>query len=198
MSELPVNAELVGRRVCNPARPEWGVGTVLRVQATVIGGRPVQRVSVQFATGHRHLVVPPARLTAPQPERGREAGWLDQVAGRTPDDRLTELPAEVLECLGTPAQRIAALAPLYEHDEGPTSLTRWALRQARVADALTHWSRDELLVAFRRFCDARDSHLRRLAALLVQKEGREALRDVLVGFPGPIRAAMEAALRRPV
>lgn len=200
MMELEINAQLVGCKVCNPARPEWGVGTVLRVQSTTVGGRTVQRVSVQFATGHRQLVAPPARLVEPQvqdqPER--EAGWLTQLAGQAPDDRLVQLPASVRDVLGTPAQRIVALGPMYDYDEQPTSLSAWARRQAEVADPLSLWSRDELLVAFRRFCIERDTHLRMLAALLVDKEGREALACVLAELPEARRAAVTIALQRAI
>ena len=83
MPELEYNAELVGRRVCNPSRPEWGLGTVLRVQTTLADGQTVHRVSVQFATGHRTILIPPGRLAEPQDEPQRAAGWLDHsAAGR--------------------------------------------------------------------------------------------------------------------
>jgi hypothetical protein len=198
MPELEIGPEIVGEQVVNPLRPEWGVGTVLRVQSTTVSGSPQHRVSVQFATGHRVLVAPPARLATPEPEAQRKAGWLDEIAGQTLDDRLVELPAELREFLGTPAQRIVAMAPLYAHDETPESLIKWARRQANVADPLTHWTRDELLIAFRAFCMERDSALRVAAALLKQKEGSEALVGLLDDQSGPIAEGMRAALRKPI
>ncbi len=198
MSDLPVNAALVGRKVRNPARPEWGDGEVLRVQATTVGGQPVHRVSVQFVTGHRMLVVPPARLVEPAPEQQRAAGWLDTLGKRTLDDRLVNLPVSVREFIGTPAQRVALLASLYTYDEEPASLVQWARRQADVADPLSQWSRDELMVAFREFCMERDSALRHAAALVKQKAGPAALERVLADLPDAVRPAMLAALRRPI
>jgi hypothetical protein len=198
MPELAIDDGLIGHRVAVPDRPEWGIGTVLRVLSTNAGAQPVHRVSIQFATGHRVLLVPPARLIEPQPELERAAGWLDTLAGRTVDDRLVSLPASVTEFLGTPAQRIRVLAALYEHTEEPASLIHWARRQAHVADPLSHWSRDELLVAYRKFCTERDSTLRVAAALYKQAEGPEALAAVLASFPEPIAAEMRAALRRPI
>jgi len=198
MPELAIDDGLIGHRIAVPDRPEWGVGTVLRVQSTSAGEHPVHRVSIQFATGHRVLLVPPARLIEPQPEVERAAGWLDTLAGRTADDRLVNLPTSVTEFLGTPVQRIAVLTPLYEFTEEPASLIRWARRQANVADPLSHWSRDELLVAYRKFCLERDSTLRVAAALYKQAEGPEALAAVLAAFPEPVATEMRAALRRPI
>ena len=196
MSDLEVTPELLGSRVCLPSRPEWGSGEVLRVQATHLGGQPVHRVSIQFPTGHRTVVVPPGRLALPISESEREAGWLDQIGGMTLDDRLTRLQAESREILGTPARRLAALAPLFELSAEGTGLVRWAMRQANVADPLSLWSRDELMLAFKAFCDERDAHLRLVATLLKQAEGAEALSAALDEMPEHVSSAMTEALRR--
>lgn len=198
MPGIVISRELVGRRVRVASRPEWGAGTVLRVQETRVGDYPVHRVSIQFPTGHRQIVVPPARLIPPEEEPQRQAGWLDTLAGRTLDDRLTQVPPETRDVLGTPAQRLAAVLPLYEHGEEPSALVQWARRQANVADPLSHWSRDELLLAFRRFCLERDALLRVLAAQLKQSEGPEALQRTLEGLPDTIREGVLAALHRPL
>ncbi len=197
-TELRVDETLVGRRVVNLARPEWGSGTVLRVQPASYEGRPAWRVSIQFATGHRALLSPPARLGPERPEPQRDAGWLEQAAGRTLDDRLLRLPASVLEVLGTLEQRIAAAIELYHYDEQPESLLTWARRQAGVADPLSHWSRDELLVAFRRFCAERDSHLRVLLAKLRQQQGPDAVARIVDALPEPLAERVRAALARPI
>lgn len=198
MSDLKVHAKLVGRRVAVPNRPEWGHGTVLRVQSTLVNGQPRHRVSVQFPTGHRTLQVPPARLIEPPPEPKRAAGWLDSIGHQAPDDRLVRLPPAATQHIGTHAQRLAALAPLYEYTEDPSALVRWARRQANLADPLSLWTRDELLVAFRTFCMERDSALRVAAARLKHAEGPDALAEALDALPEPAAAGMRAALRRPI
>lgn len=198
MSDLTIGPELVGQQVCVPHRPEWGVGKVLRVQTTTVAGQPQHRVSIHFATGHRQLVVPPASLAPPQAEQQREAGWLDSIAGHTLDERLTQVPPAIRDLLGTPAQRIAALIPLYEWQNEPAVLVQWARRQANVADPLSHWSRDELALAFSQFCIERDSHFRMLAARIKDKHGTEALAEALAGLPEHVRDDMWAALRRPI
>ncbi len=197
-AELPVDGSLVGRMVCNPARPEWGAGKVVRVQSATVGGRPVRRVSVQFATGHRVMVIPPGRLAEPTEEPEREAGWLEQVAGATPDDRLRQLPADLAGPALNAVERVRALAGLYELDEEPATVLKWARRQANVADPLSLWSRDELLVAFRAFCQERDSALRMAAAKLCERQGAESLRELLEGFSEGVREGVVEALRKPL
>ena len=159
-ADLEITPELVGRRVCNPTRPEWGDGPVLRVQTTEVGGQTVHRVSVQFATGHRTLVIPPGRLRDPDGGPQREAGWLDKAAKTTIDDRLATLPAAVREFLGTASQRLVVLSRLYELNDDPAALLRWARSQTGVADPLALWTRDELRASFDEFCRRRDKLLR--------------------------------------
>lgn len=197
-TELEIGPGLVGRRVSLPARPEWGIGTVMRVQSTTVAGQPRHRVSVQFAVGHRTLTVPPARLTEPAPEPQRQPSWLETVGGQALDDALSRLPGHVAEFLGTPAQRMAMLAQFYTYTEDPASLSKWARAQTGAADPLALWSRDELLVAFRRFCDERDAEFRVAAAKLKQAADQAALDEVLAAQPEPLRSAMRAALQRPL
>lgn len=196
MSDIQITPALVGQRVCVPSRPEWGAGTVLHVQSTTANGHPLHRVSIQFPTGHRTLVVPPAVLAEPQAEPERAAGWLDTLGKRTLDDRLASLPESATQCLGGPAERITTLAVLYAYTDDPGSLEQWARRQAQVADPLSQWSRDELAVAFRAFCTERDSVLRVAAALLRQKDGPEAVEELLGGFEPAVTARMWQALAR--
>ena len=195
MSDLEINDGLVGWRVCNPIRPEWGVGTVLRVQSTLVDGQPVHRVSVQFATGHRTIVVPPGRLAEPQAEPQRAAGWLDQLGRQTLDDRLTTLPESVRQFLGTATQRLIVLARLYTLDEDGAALLKWARSQTGVADPLAHWTRDEIRAAFDEFCRRRNALLRELAATLRQTQGPAAVRAALAEVPDDARERMLVVLQ---
>lgn len=194
MADVEINADLVGCRVCTPGRPEWGAGTVLRVQSTTVNGQPVHRVSVQFATGHRTLVVPPARLAVPEGEPQREAGWLDRVGKQTVDDRLAVLPEAVREFLGTSAQRLVVLARLYELEEDSAGLLRWARSQTGVADPLSLWTRDEIRAAFEVFCRRRDDLLREAVTALRRTMGAAAVTDALAEVPDQARQRMLAVL----
>lgn len=198
MEDLIISPNLVGKTVCNATRPEWGLGTVLRVQPARVNGQTVQRVFVQFTVGHRVLLSPPARLTAPAPEPQRQAGWLEGLGKTTLDDRLRKLPDDVLQVLGPPRERLAAVLPLYGITEDSDSLLLWARRQTGIGDPLSHWSRDELLVALQFFCRERDAHFRNLAALIKQKEGPDELRAWISEIPAEYQPAALAALRSPI
>jgi hypothetical protein len=197
MEELDPTLGHAGAKVRNVARPEWGVGTVVRVQPARVGGRPAQRVSVQFATGCRTLLVPPARLVVAGPEPGRATGWLDTVGRTTLDDKLRGLPESVTALLA-PRERLAALISLYAVTEEPGALLRWARVQTGVADPLAHWTRDELRVALRDFCRARDVCLRETAALLKRAAGLQALEEIVGAVPSALSQPVRAALRRPI
>jgi hypothetical protein len=194
MSELPVDVGLVGREVRSAARPEWGVGKVLRVQRVRGGDAPVFRVSVQFAVGHRMLLAPPARLLHPEPEAQRDPGWLESLGGTTLDDLLRDLPESITQQLAAPADRIAALAPLYAHTDDPTSLLKWARSQTGTADPLEHWTRDELQIAFEQFCRARDDRLRAICAPLRRAQGPSAVTELIEQLAPDARARMLHAL----
>ncbi len=195
MADLEISADLVGQVVCNPGRPQWGTGTVLRVQTTMAGGQPQHRVSVQFSVGHKVLLIPPARLARPGTAPTRAGGWLEKAAGTNLDGRLRGLPDFVTDFLGTPRQRLLNLAPLYAVTDEPKSLADWARQQTGVADPLAHWSRDELHQAFGEFCSRRDHALRTAAAVLEKSAaGRDAVARALAGLEAPLRTRMEAVL----
>jgi hypothetical protein len=199
MNELAIDATLVGRKVCVPARSDWGAGTVLKVLSTTVNGAAQQRVTVQFAHATRTLLVPPARLDWPQDEPQRAAaGWIGSIGGGSLDERLRRVPEEILQVLGGIRTRLAAVYPLYAFSDEPKSVQKWARLQTGVGDPLGQWSRDELSVAFEAYCSERDAHLRNLAALLVKAEGREALAGELAGLEREVRERVEGALRRVV
>ena len=194
MSEFEISPALIGQKVCLPSRPEWGVGTVLRVQSTNIHSQPQHRVSIQFTSGHRLLHVPPARLALPGTQPQRESGWLDAAGGEDLDGRLRGLPAFAREFLGTPRQRVIMLAPLFACGAEATELVTWARAQTQVADPLSLWSRDELRSAFEEFCRRRDRFFRAAAADLRRSLGDEAVERALATIEPPLRECMRAAL----
>lgn len=197
MNEIEVNESLRGRTVRNAACPQWGEGKVVRVVPAGQGGALAWRVTVDFSiAGRKTVVCPPARLVEPTREPEREQGWLDTLAGNTLDDRLTQIPERILTSLAPPRERMRLAAPLFAFNDEPKSLITWARGQLGIADPLSRWSRDELAVAFGKFCLERDSWLRNQAALLAQREGRDALHAFLETFPERERTAMRAALAR--
>lgn len=195
---MQIDRSLVGKSVQVPGRPEWGVGRVLRVEPHN-GSAPAARVTIQFPHGTRVMLVPPAVLAEPQQETAEArapTGWLDSLAGKAPDDRLTKVPESILQVLGDPAARFAAVLPLFAYSAQPDSLLRWARSQARVADPLSHWSRDELTVAFGKFVLERDALLREIAARIRMSDGAAALSKLVKQLEEPVKTCVVEALRR--
>ncbi len=75
---------------------------------------------------------------------------------------------------------------------------RWAKSQSKEADPLSHWSKDELHVAFRAFCQNRDDHLRIIIAEAKQSRGPTVVDEALTEVSDPVREAMLEVLRRPI
>ncbi len=198
MQELKLDGSLVGQKVENAARPDWGVGTVTRVQPVHSGPTTAFRVTVQFAHGQKQMLSPPARLIAPRGEQTREQGWLDSIGRRTLDDQLRSIPAEYTDVLGTPAMRLKALVPLFAWEDSPQALEKWARKQTGVGDPLSLWSRDELGVAWTAFCAERDSVLKAVVARVLAGEGRAGLQAILSELEPQARAAIAAVLARPL
>jgi Protein of unknown function (DUF3553) len=193
--------ELVGRKVCVPAAPDWGVGNVLKVLETTVGGQPSFRVTVQFPHAIRTLVVPPAVLGEPVAEDAgpqRTQGWLESFGKGSLDARLRSVPDELARVLGSLPQRLTALLPLYRYSDEAKSLIKWARAQTGVADPLSQWNRDELGEAFRVFAIERDGHFRSLLAQLKSVEGQPAITEFLESVDPELRAAVRAAIDRPV
>lgn len=193
MSESEPAQFAPGQKVCNPARPEWGTGEVIRAIQTESGGAPALRVSVQFPVGLRVVMIPPAQLTAPKAAATREKGWLDSLSKNTLDDRLRSLPSDAVLVLGGFAEKLAALAPLYLYHDDPASIQRWACKQLDIPDPLTMYTRDELHAAFDAFCARRDAHLRQLVAPL-RRGDFETVRAALARIAEPARGRMAAVI----
>ncbi len=196
MADLTVDPSLLGQVVRNPARPEWGDGRVVGVQRVSAAEPPTFRVTVEFHSGRKTLLIPPGRLVTPQDEQRKPAGWIDVLAGNTLDERLCRLPDDVQQTFGAPRQRLDAVLPWYAFGEEPADLLRWARRLTGVMDPLTHWSRDELTRAFAAFCTDRDAHLRAMAGLLRHSSGPEALLEWRGTLPPEIVPAIAVALGR--
>jgi hypothetical protein len=194
--ELEISKSLIGQKVQVPGRADWGVGVVANIQTTNAGGEPRHRVTVRFPHGTKVLVSPPARLIVPQDEPQRQSGWLETLGDGTLDATLRKLPESMVQVLGTLSQRIAAVVPAYAYVDEPRSLAKWARGQTGVADPLSHWSRDELGVAFKAYCSERDAHFRSLCALLRMQEGESAVSELLATLEPSVRDAARGALQR--
>lgn len=170
-----------GDRVRNEGSPEWGVGTVTRVQNLVENGRSCQRLSARFErAGLKTLttavakIVPagdaPAEAAAPVASRNgapktarHDAEDTSHLDGRELKEIFGVLPEATRDPFVSLAERLKATIELYKYEPTGGSLLDWAAVQSRLADPLTRYSRAELEQEFQRFAYERDVQLKKLA-----------------------------------
>ena len=158
-----------GDQIRNTARPEWGVGTVVRLE-------PGGKLAVRFeSAGLKQLdpkVAPLAAASADQP--GMEA-WeppaaaffrSEEVALSTSARQklLIEVMTRLLESVTDPFQpvqaRIRACASLYRFGNDSAGLMGWAVAQTGLQDPMEQLPRHELESLFGRWREVRDRALR--------------------------------------
>ncbi|HMN97163.1 MAG TPA: DUF3553 domain-containing protein [Phycisphaerales bacterium] len=166
-----------GELLRHPQRPEWGQGTVQRVETVSSRGKPDQRLWIRFSNaGLKTLLSSVAGLERIEPaadsdelrggtlaerEVSGETGWLGQISKRRPEDAMTELPAIVSDPFVPATRRLEFLLKLYRFNPFE-KLLDWAVAQSGLGDPLSRFSRHELEQQFRLWAVERDSALGRL------------------------------------
>lgn len=196
-----------GELLRHPQRPEWGQGTVQRVETVTSQGRPDQRLWVRFSNaGLKTLLASVAGLerleltarsdelrggTLAEREVTGETGWLGQISKKRPEDAMTELPALVADPFVPPKKRLEFLLTLYRFDPHQ-KLVDWAVAQSGLGDPLSRFSRHELEELFRLWAVERDAALARLMQDPELRVAQEYVRQA-VNKTGP---AAQQAFRR--
>ena len=189
-----------GDRVRHASRPEWGIGTVVKVEHLPMNGQGRhgdQRLSIRFPNagiktlidGHAELErvtdaadpfaddqTPSVRLW----ERLSESDWLSPLARRKIDEAMISLPPACRDAFNSLGKRLSLVLGLYRFDSSGKGLIDWAVAQTGLDDPLTRFSRQELEKHFSRWCFERDQHL---GKLLQECRG------------GADRSALDAALK---
>jgi hypothetical protein len=172
-----------GDRVRIGARPEWGIGTITKVEAvpgTNLNGHGPQRLSVRFpnagmktlVTGHAELI----RVTEQDERLGigvetplvqywnkmSESDWLGSVAKRKVEEAMMSLPPDVKDPFNSLVKRLSLTLGLYRFDRSGKGLIDWAVAQTGLDDPLSRFTRPELEQKFERWCYERDNHLAKL------------------------------------
>jgi len=184
-------------------KPEWGIGTVTRVEATAVNGSPDWRVAVRFPNaGLKRLIAsaaPLERVEGDEPagspgaeamanlERHAEDELLGPMAEKKMREAMAVLPERVTDPFKTIEQRVELTLELYRFDTSGRSLIDWAVAQTALDDPLSRFNRHELEQFFERWALERDRHLVRLL-----KESHGNGRDL----QGKIPPAIAARLRR--
>ncbi|MGA1224183.1 MAG: DUF3553 domain-containing protein [Phycisphaerales bacterium] len=162
-----------GMQVRHRQRPEWGAGTVSRVETLTRAGNRDQRLWIRFgAAGLKTLLASAADLevvegtgaaehTFAAREIASEGGWLGEIAKKRPEQAMTDLPPDATDPFLTPERRLKNLLSLYRFDAG-TKLIDWAVAQSGLDDPLSRFNRTELEAFFKTWSLDRDVQLHRL------------------------------------
>jgi len=160
-----------GTRIRHRQRPEWGAGTITRIEPITRGTSRDQRLWIQFASaGSKMLLASAADLevleggaaehTFAAREVASERGWLGQIASKKPEQAMTELPPDATDPFLMPERRLRNLLTLYRFDA--SRLIDWAVAQSGLDDPLSRFNRVELEAFFKEWSTARDVALARL------------------------------------
>ena len=196
-----------GDQVRHQERPEWGIGSVVRVEDVHLNGEASQRLSIRFANAgvktlsaaHAGLVRAEAPKTeevrAPEGEehpvgvwdRVRESGWLAPVAERKIEEAMVQLPPESRDMFLPVRDRLTSALALYRFDRTGRGLIDWAVAQTGLDDPLSRFNRHVLEQYFDRWVTERDDHLARLLREVATEPG--LLRELLATAPEAARTA---------
>ena len=189
-----------GDQVRHLDRPEWGVGSVSKVEGASAGGQPAQRITIRFANaGFKVLNSSGARLgrievkpdtRAPGSSRERfdeidrmsEDELLAPIASRKLAELMLAIPESCRDPFRSLEDRIRSTVELYRFDNGGKGLIDWAVMQTGLDDPLAKFNRHELEEHFKRWSHEREQFLRKLMG-----EAREAsidLDSILESAPG--------------
>ena len=190
-----------GMTVRHRKRPEWGIGTVNRVETVTRGASRDQRLWIRFTNeGLKTLLASVAELevvdaSAPAAEHtfaAREmasaGGWLGEIAKSKPQEAMTQLPPDATDQFLTPERRLKNLLALYRFDAG-AKLLEWAIVQSGLDDPMSRFPRIELEKFFKDWSLERDIQLHRLVTDFRRK--RQPVDALLADAPKSALAALQ-------
>jgi hypothetical protein len=163
----------IGMQVRHRQRPEWGAGSITRIEALTRAGLRDQRLWIKFgAAGLKTLLASGSDLeildaggvaehTFAAREIASEGGWLGEIARKRPEQAMTELPPDATDPFLTPERRLKNLLGLYRFDGG-ARLIDWAVAQSGLDDPLSRFNRTELEAFYKQWSMERDLQLSRL------------------------------------
>lgn len=191
------------------ARPEWGIGSVQKIEFVTRDGLKDQRVWVRFPNvGMKTILAGSAEVdlvnrsqdeqevehTFAAREMAHESGWLGEIAKRQPKEAMTTLPPETIDPFSSIRSRLQKLFDLYRFNSNGASLIDWAVAQTGLDDPLSRFNRHELEEFFKQWARVRDEQLRSL--MNDARRNREQVDDLLKSAHHDARFALEECLGR--
>ncbi|MSR19114.1 MAG: DUF3553 domain-containing protein [Phycisphaerales bacterium] len=170
-----------GDRVRHPRRPEWGIGTVTRVEHVTHTGAADSRVWVRFPSmGEKTFLAGAAELeevageaadaassiysrpSIAEIEANSGAGWLGKADGGKIAEAMTAVPLEATDPFLSIRKRLENTLALYRFDQSAAKLIDWAVAQSGLDDPLSRFNRQELEQLHQRWIFKVDTHLTKL------------------------------------
>jgi len=196
-----------GDRVRHVRRPEWGIGSIVKIEPMALNSQPAQRLSVRFFNaGLKTLVEANAELELVTADASNvvmdqahpvnewenlsEEDWLEPLARRKVEEAMTRLPPEIRDPFNSLRERLVLCLDLYRFENTGRSLIDWAVAQTGLDDPLSRFTRPELEQLFEPWSSQRQQHLGRL---LNQAKSELGLVRELVASATP---AAQQAVRR--
>jgi len=193
-----------GDQIRNTARPEWGVGTIVRLEP---GGKLAARFEFVGLKRLDPKVAPLALASAdnrPGSEnweppaaaffRSEEVALSASARQKLLIDVMTRLPDDVTDPFHPVEGRIRACASLYRFGNDSPGLMAWAVAQTGLQDPMDQLPRHELESLFGRWREVRDRTLRELKSLSpndwkkLPADHRKEVDRQLSGSRGPVRS----------
>ncbi len=174
-ASLPSQAMIIqGMQLRHRQRPEWGIGTVTRVENLTRAGITDQRVWVRFPNGGlKTLLRSAADLeviggtaaadhTFAARNHSADGGWLGAISTKKPEAAMAELPPEATDPFIPLERRLQHLLGLYRFAATGSSLMDWAVARSGLDDPLSQFTRTDLEGHFKLFVMDRDAQLGKL------------------------------------
>ena len=173
-----------GDRVAHPSYPEWGSGSVIKVENTALQGKPARRITVRFtqrglktfvgdpipldilATEHTMPGDGDLKLPAIAEVEQLERSGLTQAVEQKLLDIMLAIPMACRDPFNSGEHRLRRTLDLYKYDMSGRGLMEWAMAQNGMDDPLTRFNRTELEMYFKQFAHDRDRHLSKLLSEL--------------------------------
>ena len=178
-----------GDRVQLVQRPEWGIGSITRVENVPVNGEPARRLTIRFPNaGLKTLNAEVAHLEKIDAREVLEERPVDRIssidriaedemmaglADRKLKEVMLAIPESCRDPFRTIEARIKSTLELYRFDQGGKGLMDWSVIQTGLDDPLSRFNRHELEQHYSRWSCERDAHLNKLL-----QEAREARLDV--------------------
>ena len=193
-----------GDSVRHARRPEWGVGSIVKVEDMATNGNATQRLSVRFSNaGLKKLNADKAELeivddangsasstshsSIRELDRMSESEWLAPHAQKKIEAIMVSMPPEIQDVFNSLRYRLEFTLNLYRFDRSGRGLIDWAVAQSGLDDPLSRFNRHVLEGLFDRWAKERDICLGKL--LKDARKQPDLLKSVLVDV---LPAAREA------